>query len=184
MPVDSFHLDKVYQTFERFLSTDRHNDRTRISTQNVLHLTNNLKEVGTRTVHFVNVCDTRYVIFISLTPNSFRLRFNATNCTISSNSAVKNTQRTLYLSGKVNVSRSINQVDFISITGIFPTSGSSSGSNSDTTFLFLLHPVHCSGTIVHLTDFVSQTRIKQNTFRGCCLSGIDVGHDTDITCQM
>ena len=29
---------------------------------------------------------------------------------------LQNTQRTLYLSGKVNVSRSINQVDFISIT--------------------------------------------------------------------
>jgi len=184
MPVDSFHLDKVYQTFERFFSTDRHNDRTRISAQNVLHLANNFEEVGTRTVHFINVCDTRHVIFISLTPNGFGLRFNATYCTVSSNGAVKNTQRTLYLSGKVNVSRGINQVDFISITGIFPTSGSSGGSDSDTTFLLLLHPVHCSGTIVYLTDFVGQTRIKQNTFRGCCLSGIDVGHDTDITCQM
>ena len=184
MPIDSFHFDKVYQTFERFLSTDRNDDRTRISTQNVLHLADYLKEVSTRTVHLINVSDTRYVIFISLAPNCLRLRFNTTYCTISSNGTIKNTQRAFYLSGKVNVPRSVNQVNFISITGIFPTSGSSSRSDSDTTFLFLLHPVHCSGTIVYLTDFVGQTRVKQNTFRSRCLSGIDVGHDTDITCQM
>ena len=184
MPVDSFHLDKVHQTFERLFGTDRHNDRTRVCSQNVLHLADNFEEVGARTVHFVNVCDTRNVVFVGLTPNGFGLRLNATYCTVSSNGAVKNTQRTFHLSGKVNVSRSINQVDFVRITGIFPTGSGGCGGDSDTTFLLLLHPVHCSGTVMHLTDFVGQTRIKQNTFRGCGFSGIDVSHDTDIACQM
>ena len=71
MPIDSFHFNQVNKTFERFLSTDRYNDGTRISTQNVLHLTHNFKEVSTGTVHFVYVCDTWYIIFISLAPYSF-----------------------------------------------------------------------------------------------------------------
>ena len=68
VPVDSFHFDQINQSFEVFFCTDRNNNRTRICTQNSLHLANNFKEVSTRTVHFVNVSDTRYVIFVSLTP--------------------------------------------------------------------------------------------------------------------
>ena len=50
------------------------------------------KEVSTRTVHFVNGSDTRYVIFVSLTPYSFRLRFYTTYSTVSSNSTIKDTK--------------------------------------------------------------------------------------------
>ena len=71
MPIDSFHFDKVNKTFERFFSTDRNNNRTRISSKNILHLTNYFKEVSTRTVHLINISNTRNVIFISLTPYSF-----------------------------------------------------------------------------------------------------------------
>ena len=52
MPIDCFHLNKIYQSFERLFCTDRNNNRTRICTQNSLHLANNFKEVSTRTVHF------------------------------------------------------------------------------------------------------------------------------------
>ena len=184
MPIDSFHLDKVNQTFERLFSTYRNNNWARISAQNGFHLANDLKEISTRTVHFVHISNTRHIVLISLTPYSLRLRFNTTHCTICSNSTIQNTQRALYFSSEVNVSRSINQVDFISITCIFPTSCSSSRSNGNTTFLFLRHPVHCSSTIMYFSNFVSQTRIKQDTFRGCCFSGINVSHDTNITRQM
>ena len=181
MPIDCFHLNKIYQSFERLFCTDRNNNRTRISPQNRFHLAHYIKEVSTRTVHFIHVCNTWYIIFISLTPYSFRLRLHTTYCTVSSYSAVKYTQRTLYFSSKVNVSRSINQVDFIRITSIFPSCSCSSRCNSDTTFLLLSHPVHCSSTIMNLTYFVSQSGIEQDTFRSSSFSGIDVSHDTDIT---
>ena len=71
MPIDSFHFNQVYQTFEGFFSTNRNNDWTRISTQNSFHLAYNLKEVSTRTVHFVYVRNTWHIILISLTPYSF-----------------------------------------------------------------------------------------------------------------
>ena len=184
MPINSFHLNKIHQTFKRFLSANRNNYRTRISSQNSLHLAHNLKEVSTRTVHFVHISNTWHIIFISLAPYSLRLRFNSTYCTVCSNSTIQDTQRALYFCSKVNVSRSINQVDFISITCIFPTSCSSSRGDSNTTFLLLCHPVHCSSTIMYFSNFVSQTRIEQDTFRGSCFSGIDVSHDTNITRQM
>ena len=184
MPIDSFHFDKVNKTFERFFSTDRNNNRTRISSKHILHLTNYFKEVCTRAVHLVYVGNTRYIVLVSLTPYSFWLRFYTTYCTVSSNSTIQDTQWAFYLSSKVNVSRSVNQVNFISITCILPTRSRCCRCNSNTTFLLLLHPVHSSSTIMYLTNFVSQSGIEQDTFRSCCFSGIDVSHDTDITSQM
>ena len=183
MPKDSLHLDQVNYTLECFFSTDRNYDRTWICTQNILHLTNYFVEVSTRTVHLVYITDTWYVVLVSLAPYSFRLWFNTTYCTVSCNSTVQHTERTFYFSSKVHVSRGVNQVDLILVTIVVPRSSGSSRSNSDTTFLFLSHPVHGSCTIVSFTDLVSQTSVEQDTFRSCCLTGVDVSHDTDVTGQ-
>ena len=184
MPVDSLHLNQVNQSLEIFLRTDRNDNRTRVSAQNVLHLTYYFKEVGTRTVHLIYITDTWNIILVSLTPYSFWLRFYTTYRTISCNSTIQHTQRTFYLSSKIYVSRSIDQVDFILVACIVPISGCGSRSNSNTTFLLLFHPVHRSSTIMNFTDLVSQTSIIQNTFWSSGFTSIDVGHDTDVTGQM
>ena len=64
-----------------------------------------------------------------------------------------------------------------------PVTSSSSGSNCNTSFLLLCHPVHCSGTVVCFTYAVSFTGIKKDTFCRCSFTGIDVSHDTDISCM-
>ena len=183
-PVESLHLHKVNDSLECFLSTDRNFNRARISTEHVVHLTANLKEVGTAAVHLVHVTDTRHVVFVSLTPNGFRLRFNTTNGAESGNGTIEHTQRTFNFNSEIDVSRSVNQVDFILVVIIIPECGSCSRSDSDTTFLLLFHPVHGGSTIVHFTDFVSQTGIEQNTFRSSCFAGIDVSHDADIASKI
>ena len=45
----------------------------------------------------------------------------------------------------------------------------------------MLHPVHGGSAIMHLTDFVSQTGIEEDTLRSSGLTGIDVSHDADVT---
>lgn len=52
--------------------------------------------------------------------------------------------------------------------------------NSDTTFLFLFHPVHGGGAIMHFTDLVVDTGVEQNTFGRGGLARVNVGRDTDI----
>ena len=136
--------------------------------------------VSTRAVHLVNVTDTRHIIFISLTPYSLRLGLNTTYGTECSNSTIQYTKRTFNLNREVYVSRSVNQVDFITVAQIVPECSRSSGSNRDTTLLLLRHPVHCSSTIMSLTDLVCQTCVKQDTFRSRCLTSVNVSHDTDV----
>ena len=70
MPEDSFHLDEVNHTFESLLCTDRNLNGAGICAENVLELTHNLEEVGTRAVHLVDIADTGYIVFVSLTPYS------------------------------------------------------------------------------------------------------------------
>ena len=68
MPEDSFHSEQVNDTLEIFLSADGHCQYNRICTQDVLHLANDLEEVGTGTVHLVDVADARHIVLVSLTP--------------------------------------------------------------------------------------------------------------------
>ena len=184
VPEDSLHLDEVNDTLEVFFGTDRNWDYTRISAKNGLHLAYNFKEVGTWAVHLVYITDTWYVILVSLTPYSFRLGFNATYCTVSCYSAIEHAEWTFYLGSKVNVSRSINQVDLVDLVVPVPLAGSGSWGDSDTALLLLGHPVHGSATIVYLANLVSFTCVEQDTLRSCSLTGIDVSHDTDVTSQM
>ena len=100
VPQDSLHLDQVNNTLEVFFSTNGHCDNTGSCTEYILHLANHLEEVSTRTVHLVYITDTGNIVLVSLTPYSFRLRFNATYSTVSCHSTVEYTERTLYLSGK------------------------------------------------------------------------------------
>ena len=180
VPKNGFHFNQINYTLERLLCSDRNLDWARLCTKHFLDLANNVKEVRTRTVHLVDVADTRYAVLVSLTPYGFRLRLYATYCAERSHSTVKDTKRTLYLDREVHVPRSVNQVDLVFVASIVPVSSGSCRRDRYTTLLLLLHPVHGGSTIVHLADLVGQTRVEQDALRRSCLTGIDVSHNADI----
>ena len=163
------------------LRTHRNLYRARSCAKYVMNLANYVKEVGAGTVHLIHVADTRNVIFVRLTPYCFRLRLYTTNCTKCHHGTIQDAERTLYFNSKVYVTRSVYEIDFVFLTQEIPIGRSSSRSDSNTTFLLLLHPVHCCSTVMNLTNFVSQSGIEQNTLRGCSLTGINVSHDTDVS---
>ena len=53
--------------------------------------------------------------------------------------------------------------------------------DGDTTFLFLDHPVHGGLAFVNLADLVGTAGVEEDTVSSSRLTGVDVGHDTDIT---
>ena len=173
----SFHFNEVDQTFEECFSTDWQLNRNSITFQTVMDHVQNIVEVCTHDIHLVNVDHSWNMIFISLAPNSLRLWLNSAFSTHYCYRTVENSQGTLYLYCKVNVSRSINDVD----TMVFPVAGCSSGSNGNTSLLLLYHPVHRCATIMSFTDFVVNTGVVQNTL--CCgsFTSIDVRHYADVT---
>ena len=179
--VDRIIIYKVYQTLELILGTDRQHDGQSRSAEVLLDLRADREEVGARAVHLVDVTDTGHVVLVGLTPYGLRLGLHAAHGAERSDCAVQHTQRTLHLDGEVHVSRGVDQVDLILVVFVLPECGRRSRGDRDAALLLLNHPVHRSAALVHLADLVGLTRVKKDTLRRGGLTGIDVGHDTDIT---
>ena len=78
----------------------------------------------------------------------------------------------------------VNDIDTMGIIlflGAFPHAGGGSRGNGDTTFLFLYHPVHRSGAVMHFADLMGLAGVEQNTFGRRSFAGINVCHDADIS---
>ena len=184
VPDQSLHRDEVNDTAESFFLTDGDLNGARGSTEDGLDLTYYFKEVSTGAVHLVDVAHAGYAVLISLTPYGLTLGLYTTDSTERSDSTIEDTERALYFDGEVNVPWGVDEVDLVLGVVVVPEGSRSSGGNRDTTLLLLLHPVHRSTTIVYFTDLVGQTRIKEDTLRRSRLTGIDVGHDADISREL
>ena len=183
IPNDALHLDEVDNAFELVFSTDGHNDGNRIGIEALLHLVVDLEEVGTGTVHLVHEGKTGNAVLVGLTPNGFGLRLHATHGAVDHAGAVEDAHGTFNFNGEVNVPRGVDDVQTIRFPLHFhaaPEGGGGSGRNRDATFLFLFHPVHGGGAIMHFTDLVVDTGVEQNTFGRGGLARVNVGRDTDI----
>jgi hypothetical protein len=75
------------------------------------------------------------------------------------------------------VPRGIDDVD----TMTFPMSRRCSRSDRNAAFLFLRHPVHRCGAVVNFADFMNAAGVEKDTFCRRGFTGIDVGHDTNIS---
>ena len=141
------------------------------------------EEVGTGTVHLVHESQAGHVILVSLTPNSFRLRLNTTHGTVNHAGAVQDAHGTFHFNSEVNVPRGVNDVQtmFRELTvHATPESGRSGRRNRNPLFLFLFHPVHGGGAIMHFTELMGNARIEQNTFSGRGLTRVNVGRNPDV----
>ena len=172
------HLYEIDYASEIRFGADRELDGNCITFESVMHHFENMKEVRAHDIHLVDVYHTRYVVMISLSPNRFGLRLNAALGTQYCHTSVEYTERTLDLNGKVNVTRGINDID----AGIAPVTGSSRGGDGYASLLLLLHPVHGRGAFMGLADLVVYAGIVQNTLGSRSFAGVDVGHDTDVSC--
>ena len=183
MPEYGLHRNKVNDSLEALLGPDGNLDRKRGRTQHVVHLAHHLKEVCAGAVHLVDISDTGHIVLVGLTPYGLRLGFYAAHGAESSHGAVKHTERTLHFHSEVNVSRSVDKVDFELVVLVFPERRGCGGSDCDSALLLLLHPVHGGSAVMHLADLVGKTGIEEDTLRSSGFSGIDVSHDADVSCE-
>ena len=168
--------DKVHNAFKFVFSADRQLQRHRGGTQAVMDHLHAALKVGADTVHLVDKADAGNIVGVGLAPHGFGLGLNAGDCVEDAHGAVKHAQGTFDFDSEVHVAGSVDDVD----AAVFPETGCGGRRNGDAAFLLLLHPVHGGLTVVSFTDFVVDACVEQNTFCGCCLAGIDMGHDADI----
>ena len=179
------HFDKVYYSAEGIFLAYGQFDGYGICVKSFAHHLHRAGKVSAVYIHFVDVRNTGNMIFVRLTPNRFGLGLYAAFRAKCCNRAVQNAQRTLYLYGKVNVSRSVYNVYtalvLLRLSASCPMAGSSGGSNGNSAFLFLYHPVHSCRAVVGFAYLMVYTGVKQNTFGSGCFTGVYVRHNTDVS---
>ena len=171
-----FHVDQVNDPTEGFLSPDGKLNRNSVGFETFLHHIYDMVEVCAHDVHFVDVRHTGNAVFSGLSPNGFRLRFNAALCAEYGYRAIEHAEGTLNFNGEVDVTGGVDDID----ARILPEARGRRGGNGDTSFLFLFHPVHGRGALVGFADLMGLSGVEQNAFRSGRLTGINVCHDTDV----
>ena len=172
------HFYKVNYALEVVFSAYGELNRNGIALEPVLHHIKNIVEIRTHYVHLVDVNHSRYVVFISLTPNRLGLRLNTALGAKHRDGAVKHAQRTFNFNSEVNVAGSVDYIDAVP----FPEACGSGGGNCDTSLLLLLHPVHSCGAVMRFAELMVDTRIEKNSLGSGSFTGIDMSHNTDISC--
>ena len=169
--------NKVNETPEVGLGTHRNLCRNCGSGQTLFHGLDGVEEVGAHAVKLIDERDTRHVVLGCLTPNRLGLWLDARNGVKDGNGTVEDAKRTLDLSGKVNVTRGVDDLDNV----VLPEARGCCGRNGYAALLLLDHPVHGCRTVMDLTDFVSLAGVVKNALRSGGLTSINVSHNTDVT---
>ena len=79
-----------------------------------------------------------------------------------------------------SVERLVNLI-FARLGGFLrPEAGDGGGGDRDAAFLFLLHPVGHGVAVIHVTDLVDQSGVKENTLGRRRLAGVNVRGDADV----
>ena len=183
IPDDRLHLDEVDHAGEAFFGADRDDDGHRVRVQARLHLVDDLVEVRAGAVHLVDERKARHLVLVGLAPDGLRLRLHAAHGAVHHARAVKHAHRALDLDREVDVPGGVDDVDAVlgkAELHALPEAGRRSRRDRDAALLFLLHPVHRGGTIVHFTDLVVHTGVEQDALGGRGLAGVDVSRDADV----
>src|SRR5690606_2745496 len=103
LPDHGAHFDQVDHALQVRFRTDRQLDRHSLSAQTVADRFHRLFEVGADLVHLVDEDDAGDVVFVSLTPDGFRLRLNAGVAVQHRHGAVEDAQAAFDFNGEVHV---------------------------------------------------------------------------------
>ena len=187
---NGFLVYHIQLTPKRIFLTDWNQNRPSISRQFFAHRIYGRIKIRSHAIHFIDERNARYIVLRRLTPNSLRLRLDASDSIKYRNCTVKHPQRTLHFRCKVNVAWSVDDVNahlltFVQLNdarlnSLLPEAGCSSRSNSNATLALLLHPIRDGRAFVHFTHLMDHSRIKQNTLGKSRFARINVRGDPDI----
>ena len=153
--VERLHREKIDDSLEIGLFSDRQRDGDCVCVQSFAHHFDSVEEVRTVDVHFVDESDSRHFIRVCLTPHVFGLRFDAALGAEHRDRSVENSQTAFDLNREVDVSGGVDDVYLMS----FPHGSGCCRSDCDTSFSLLLHVIHSSRAVVSLAQFSVHARV-------------------------
>ena len=100
---------------KKCLRADRQLNRNGVTFQSAMHHIDNMVEIRAHNIHLVDISHTRNMVFVCLTPNSFRLWLNTALGTENSYRTVQHFQGTLNFYSKVNVTWGVDNIDTMAL---------------------------------------------------------------------
>ena len=114
-------------------------------------------------------------------PDSFALWLYTSHRTEYCDSTIEHAQRPFNLNSEIDMTWSINDVDFVIIIIGFPECCRCCRCDSYATLLLLCHPVHCGSAFVDFAKLVVDTGIIQNALSSRSLTCVYVSHYADVS---
>ncbi len=176
IPEDRFLAQQVDDSGKAILLPQGQSDNQRVSPQLVPQTLDRGPEVGPQAIHFINEGQLGHPVAIRLPPNRLRLRLHPIDGIKNPDGAVQDPERPLHLDGEIHMPRGIDDIDHAPL----PMAGGHRRGDGDPPFLFLGHPVHHRGAVMHLSHLMGLAGVIKNAFSQGGLAGVDVGDDPDI----
>ena len=181
LEVPSGHGDQVDDAPEVVLGAHGQLSGDGVGMQAILHGLDSMLEVCADAVVLVDERDARHAVVLGLTPHGLGLRLHACNGVEDGDGAVEDAQGALDLGGEVHVAGRVDDLEAVRLVVLLPEARGGGSGDGHAALLLLDHPVHGSGAVVHLADLVRLARVVQDTLGSGGLTGIDVGHDAEVT---
>ena len=189
-PDDRLLVHHVDHAFKFVFGANRELDRVGVGAEFFPHIVHGVLEVRAGAVHFVDEGDAGDLVFGRLAPDRFGLRLHSRDSAEHGDGAIQHAHRALDLRSEVHVTGRVDDVDAMSDSGkglgqsllflLRPEAGDGGGGDGNAAFALLIHPVRHGIAIIHIANFVDQTGVKENSFGGGRLAGIDVGCNPDV----
>lgn len=149
------HVDEVNNTFELIFETDWDFHENSVEAELFDELVLDSVWVSTCSVALVDESNTRDTVSLHLAVDCDGLRLDTTNRTKDKNSTVEDSEGSLNFDCEVDVARSIDDVDFVTL----PADVGSCGCDCDSSFSFQFHGVHCGTDTVLASDFMNSMNL-------------------------
>jgi hypothetical protein len=173
---DVFHFQQVNDTAELLILHHRQAQYQGIRSQAMVNLFHYSMIISTYGIHFVDEGYSGYPVFIGLSPNGFRLRFNPAFSAKYNHCAIQYAQTSFHFSCKINVPGCIYYIYMM----LFPYTLGSSRSNGNTTLFFIGHVIHHTFTVVGLSHFMGKPSVKQYSLRSCGFTCINMRNYSNV----
>src|ERR671920_1993393 len=196
---DGPHLHEVDYPLELALGAYRQLHGNGVGPKPVHHGAYSLVKICADAVHLVDEGYARHPVLVRLPPDRLGLRLDPGHGIEKRDRTVEHPKTALHFYSEVHVPGRVYNINtmligntamdafagtFAVLTGAFDTApehGCRSGCDRNAAFAFLGHPVHDGVPVVDLAQLMGKACIEQDALRRRRLSGIDVGHDADIS---
>jgi hypothetical protein len=177
IPDNAFGPDKVNHSDKPVFRTDGDLYDQGMGSKTLSHHLHRPKEIRPNPIHLVDEGHLGNPIFICLVPYGLGLGFHAFDGAEDRNGPIQHTQRTFHFNREIDMTGSINNMNGVPL----PFDRRDGRGNGNSSFLFLLHPIHGGRAIIYFSHAVGLFRVKKDPFSDSGLSRIDVGHKPNIS---